>query len=75
MAADPWYTRFAESLRRGAWKRAFPVAAAVVVIDAGFVLDHKSVTPRSTARVSIHEADQVEKTLDDIQLLRQLDVP
>ena len=36
----PWYRRLAESLRYANWKPAFPLAAAIVVIAAGFVLDH-----------------------------------
>lgn len=77
-AGVPWYRRLGHSLRSGVWKPAFPLAAAAVVIAAGFMLDHRSTPPAKTtgangASVSITEADQVEKTLDDIQLLRQLD--
>jgi len=39
------------------------------------LLDHPSGmnTPPATARVSATEADQAERTLDDLQLLRQFD--
>ena len=77
-AAAPWYRKLADSLRMGAWKPALPLAAAVVLVAAGFMMDHRgpiSVTPGVVVSegVSVSEADQVEKTLDDIQLLRQLD--
>jgi hypothetical protein len=77
IAAEPWYRRLIDSFRFGAWKPALPLAAAVCVITAGFLLDHANApTSNSVAGasgVSITEADQVEKTLDDFQLLRQLD--
>ena len=77
IAAEPWHRRLIDSLRFGAWKPALPLAAAVCVITAGFLLDHANAPrPNSVAGasgVSITEADQVEKTLDDFQLLRQLD--
>ena len=54
------------------WKPVFPLAVAVVVITAGFLLDHPG--DRADVRgVSVKEADQVEQTLDDIQLLHQFD--
>jgi anti-sigma factor RsiW len=87
----PWYRKLADQLRFGAWKPAFPLAAAALVIAAGFAFDHhgggaskltssspsnfpsnQSVNPGVTS-ASLSEADQVEKTLDDLQLLRQLD--
>ena len=73
LASEPWYMRVAEAIRFGAWKPAFPLAVAVVVMVAGFTLDHQRTVHSSPARVSIGEAEQVEKTLDDIQLLRQFD--
>jgi len=77
-AAAPWYRKLADSLRMGAWKPALPLTAAVVMVAAGFMIDHQkavSVTPGVTnsAVVSVTDAEQVEKTLDDIQMLRQLD--
>jgi hypothetical protein len=42
------------------------------MIAAGFLLDHPG-TRTSATGVSVREADQVEQTLDDIQLLHQLD--
>jgi anti-sigma factor RsiW len=77
IAAEPWYRRLIDSFRFGAWKPALPLAAAVCVITAGFVLDHSHTPATSSVAgasgVSITEVDQAEKALDDIQLLRQLD--
>jgi anti-sigma factor RsiW len=77
-AAAPWHRRLADALRFPAWKPAVPLAATMLVIAAGFVFDHRA--PRATQPrgaevqgVSITEVDQVEKALDDIQLLRQFD--
>ncbi|HEX4133513.1 MAG TPA: hypothetical protein VHY84_02730 [Bryobacteraceae bacterium] len=78
-AAAPWYQSLRDSLRFTNWKPAIPLAAAVIVIAAGFLLDHpgqQARTPEpgvSVTNVSLREADQVEQTLDDIQLLQQLD--
>ena len=71
-AEAPWYTVLAESLRFANWKPAIPLTAAVLLIAAGFLLDHPG-TRNSAAGISVTEADQVEQTLDDIQLLHQLD--
>jgi hypothetical protein len=48
------------------WKPAFPLAAAALIMVIGFVYDHKSQKSQS-------EIDQVERTLDDMHLLRQFD--
>jgi anti-sigma factor RsiW len=83
-AAAPWYTKLADSLRMGAWKQAVPLAAAVVLVTTAFMMDHQTVvkvTPNtvggsygaSLTNVSATEAEQLEQTLDDIQLMRQLD--
>jgi anti-sigma factor RsiW len=73
----PWYRSLMDSLRAANWTPVFPMAAAVLVIAGGFLLDHRgerAVTPNAaTPGVSIIEADQLDQTLDDIQLLRQLD--
>jgi hypothetical protein len=76
-ATAPWYRTLVDSLRFGGWKPVFPLAAAILVIAGGFLLDHPggapSVAPPTVQGVSFSEADQLEQTLDDIQLLRQLD--
>ena len=55
-----------------------PLAAAALMIVAGFMLDHPGSRPvtkgvPAAGTVSITDAMQVEQTLDDIQLLRQFD--
>jgi anti-sigma factor RsiW len=78
-AAAPWYQGLRDALRFTNWKPAIPLAAAVILIAAGFLLDHPAQqapvpeTGVSITNVSLREADQVEQTLDDIQLLQQLD--
>jgi len=78
LRTQPWYRRFSASVRLGGWKPAIPLAAAVLVVAAGFIMDHQNTAPVSppagkSGGVSVIEVDQVEKTLDDIQLLKQLD--
>ena len=70
--AAPWYRRLADSLRLGGWKPAIPLVAAVVLVATAFVMDHSG-NVAQTHDVSITEVDQVEKTLDDVQLLKQFD--
>jgi anti-sigma factor RsiW len=76
--AAPWYERLIESLRFAQWKPVVPLTAAILLIAAGFLFDHpggKSSLPGAPAvanSVSVTEAEQVEQTLDDIQLLHQL---
>ncbi|MES1258099.1 MAG: hypothetical protein ABUS51_06700 [Acidobacteriota bacterium] len=76
-AAAPWHRKLADALRFGGGEQAFPLATATVLVVAGILLDHHR--PAATSQnfaspgVSMTEADQVEKTLDDIQLLRQFD--
>jgi anti-sigma factor RsiW len=68
-AAVPWYKNFGEI-----WKPAIPLTAAILVIAAGFLLDHPHGTQTRVPGVTVQEANQVEQTLDDIQLLDQLDI-
>jgi hypothetical protein len=67
-AAVPWYRNFGEI-----WKPAIPLTAAILVIAAGFLLDHPGARQPRVPGVTVQEANQVEQTLDDIQLLDQLD--
>jgi len=75
-AAEPWYKRLFTS-PMAMWKPIVPLAAACLLVVAGFVLDHptSSTAPMTQPafRVSVSEADQVETALDDLQLLRQVD--
>jgi hypothetical protein len=72
-ASAPWYQSLAESLRFANWKPVVPLTAAMLVIAAGFLLDHPRARNNPVPGVSVTEANQVEQTLDDIQLLDQLD--
>jgi anti-sigma factor RsiW len=79
-AAAPWYTRVADMFRFGGWKPAIPLAAAMLVVAAGFLLDHQGTGPAvpaggagASGGSSLMEVDQVERSLDDIQLLKQFD--
>ena len=67
LQATPWYRRMTFS-----WKPGLALAAAVVLVATAFVMDHGG-TVAQTHDVSITEVDQVEKTLDDVQLLKQFD--
>ena len=73
--AAPWHVRLGHALRLGSWKPVAPLALAGLVMAAGFLMDHPSSrtpVPGATA-VSVSEADQVEATLDDIELLYQFE--
>jgi hypothetical protein len=70
--ATPWYASLVDALRFANWKPVFPLTAAILVIAVGFLFDHPGAQD-SVPGVSVKEADQVEQTLDDIQLLHQLD--
>ena len=57
------------------WKQLAPLAALLALVVTGFLMDHHSqpqVTPAAVA-VSASEADQLERTLDDLQLLEAVD--
>ncbi len=80
--APSWHRRGWDYIRKTfgpiVWRPAFPLAAAGVLVVAGFLLDHRPgaavVKPSPPEiRVSLTEADQVEKTLEDMEMLRQFD--
>jgi anti-sigma factor RsiW len=71
--AKPWYRKLADSSRLANWRPVLPLTAAVALIAAGFLLDHPGAgVPK--AGFTVNEAEQVEQTLDDIQLLHQFDL-
>jgi len=70
--AAPWYAGFFEAIRFANWKPALPLSAAILTMAAGFLLDHPG-GKKPVPGVSVKEANQVEQTLEDIQLLHQLD--
>jgi hypothetical protein len=75
-AAAPWYKRLFNT-PIATWKPMIPLAAACMLLVAGFVLDHPVTTinppSASPAIHSVADAEQVENALDDLQLLRQID--
>jgi hypothetical protein len=70
----PWTLRF------GFWKQLAPLAVAVALVITGYVFDHQgkhSVTIQlhdsPSIVVTASEADQLDRALDDIQLLQEVD--
>jgi len=70
-AAEPsWMARLSF------WKQVAPLAAVLALVVTGFVMDSHSrppVTAPAAVAVSASEADQLERTLDDLQLLEAVD--
>jgi len=72
-AAEPWYRNLGGLLRDGVWKPIFPLAAVVLVVVAGFMFDHRAGKASShVTTVTVAEAEQVQNTLEDLQLLQNL---
>lgn len=83
--ASPWYERWAVAIRQTFAQPSFAVAAVALFVVGGFVLDHPGglVSPLWSAQAkSIHtgavqvsstEAEQVERTLEDLEMLHQFD--
>jgi anti-sigma factor RsiW len=73
----PWYKQLADAVRFAAWKPVIPLTAAALLIAAGFLYDHpgsRNTNPAgNSAAVRMTDVEQVEQTLDDIQLLHQFD--
>jgi len=58
------------------WKQVAPLAAVLALVVTGFVMDrhsHPQVKAPAAVAVSATEADQLERTLDDLQLLEAVD--
>lgn len=71
----PWYQKLADSLRLGSWKPALSVTTALVLVATGFVFDHRArLSELSPAMVAAADVEQVEQSLEDIQLLGQLNM-
>jgi anti-sigma factor RsiW len=62
------------SLWQWIWRPALPVAAVAIVIVAVFLMrvPNGANTPVAGKNVDVVDVDQVEKTLDDLDMLRQL---
>ena len=69
---EPWYAAVARGFRERSWRPVLPMAVAVVLITAGFAFDHARGGAAAIATVSVAEADAVQRTLDDLQLLQSL---
>jgi anti-sigma factor ChrR (cupin superfamily) len=76
--ASSWTERLAGMMQIGIWKRVAPLAVAMAVVVTAFMLDHSgSQKPPVNAPAAVvltqSEADQLERALDDIQLLHEVD--
>ena len=86
-SAEPWYERLAAVIRPAFAQPSIALGLAGIVLAIGFVLDHQSTAVFTAASTRSHaslqvapavpvsgvEAEQVEKTLDDLEMLRQFD--
>ncbi len=77
-AAQPaWNERLLASL--GLWKRIAPIAVAAALVVTAFVWNdsprngHSPTQKKAAIVVSASDADQLERALDDIQLLHEID--
>jgi anti-sigma factor RsiW len=75
-----WTRELAAALQFNFWKRLAPLAVAVALIATGFMFDHAGKQPgkiqpdsASSIVVTASEADQLDRALDDIQLLHEVD--
>lgn len=84
---ERWYDRWARDLKAFFAQPSLALASAALVVVAGFMLDHAAVDGTRVSRPSevgaIHapavqlspsDAEQMEKTLDDMEMLRQFDL-
>ena len=75
-----WTRELAAALQFSFWKRLAPLAVAMALIVTAFVFDHSgkqagAVQTNSPASIIVtaSEADQLDRALDDIQLLDEVD--
>lgn len=80
MKAPSWSERLADAVHFNLWKRAAPLAVALGLVVTAYVFDHSANQPVSPAAgtnaamvVTATQADQLEQTLDDMQLLHAVD--
>jgi anti-sigma factor RsiW len=67
-----WWERLIRPFRPMPLRQAVPLAAtACLLLMAGFLLRHPDMTPPATPHAETVRAEQVERTLDDLELLRQ----
>ncbi len=74
LAQESWTARLAGTL--GLWKRIAPLAVALALVVTGYVWDHAPKAPQSAVAspliVTASDADQLERTLADLQLLHEV---
>jgi hypothetical protein len=75
-----WTRELAAALQFSFWKRLAPLAVAMALIVTAFMFDHTGkqpgkLQPYSPAAIVVtaSEADQLNRALDDIQLLDEVD--
>ena len=75
-----WTRELAAALQFSFWKRLAPLAVAVALIVTGFMFDHSGtramIVPTNSPApivVTASEADQLDRALDDLQLLHEVD--
>jgi hypothetical protein len=81
--ADPqvsWRQRLMETMRRSFWMPAAPLAVVAALIVTAVVINRPGKQPgvlpaagSTPAVVTVRDADQLERALDDIQLLHEVD--
>jgi anti-sigma factor RsiW len=72
-----WWSRVFGSMRPMMLRPALPLAAmACLVLVAGFIIDEPGKMPAPAAESSpvVREVEQVERTLDDLEMLRQFNL-
>jgi anti-sigma factor RsiW len=75
-----WFDRLLRPLHWGGFRQAFPIAASAgLVLMAGLLLQHSSVTPavqqQNTAQMEALQPEQLELALDEMEALSQLSRP
>ena len=72
-----WWTRVFGSMRPMFLRPALPLAAmACLVLAVGFIIDEpgKMLAPAAESSPVVREVEQVERTLDDLEMLRQFNL-
>jgi len=72
-----WWSRVFGSMRPMMLRPALPLAAmACLVLVAGFIIDEpgKILAPATESSPVVREEEQVERTLDDLEMLRQFNL-
>jgi hypothetical protein len=75
MRETPFWGRMFDRVRQRSMRPALPVAVAVLVLVAGALLrqSHTGLSGARPALVGVADAEQVERALDDVDMLGQLD--